>query len=37
MKQIYESPMAEIIPIFNKDILTVSTDNIQMDDFDIYT
>lgn len=37
MKQIYENPVAEILPIFDKDILTVSTDNIGLDDFDIIT
>lgn len=37
MKQIYENPVAEILLIFDKDILTASTDNIVMDDFDIYT
>ena len=37
MKQIYDNPVVEIFPVFDQDILTLSTDNIAYDDFDIMT
>lgn len=33
MKQIYENPTVEFFLIHTEDILTVSTDNIGIDDF----